>query len=91
MNKLKKIYLPLLILFLMYLISFQVFLPERIRQNLRRVLGYINLIFFPILILLQVIYFAKITKYKEGLKKIKYIYVIFSLLIYAFIGYLIFN
>jgi len=91
MNNFKKIYLPFIILILMYIIQFQTFLSEKIRQELREVLSYINLFLFPILVLLNIFYWIKITKSTKYTKRMKILYSFLSILLYTFIGYKIIN
>jgi len=76
------LYAPLIAL---YLIQMQVLIPEKIRQELRTELGYLNIFLFPILTIINVVCLVYIIKSNRFTIKNKLFYSLFSLILYIII------
>ncbi len=76
---------------MLYLINMQILLSEKIRQELRHILGYINIFLFPVLLIINVYFFIQMIqrlKYEQNTPIFNYVYITFSCLLYARIIYI---
>lgn len=76
-----------IVLILMWVIQLQVYLPQQIRQELRKELGLINVLVFPVLILINVFTIVNIFKRDDYREQKNKIYIMLSLCLYVFILY----
>ena len=82
MNKINT-YTAFFSVFFLYLIQFQLVLSEQIRQELRKELGFINIYLFPILVIINIVYFIKVLLSNTINKKIKYCYIVLTVIFYT--------